>query len=708
MSLDLGSRYHGLVQSLITLLEARNPFNVDHCKLVAHYSQMVGERAKLPTRDLDLLRSAAEIHTLGVLLQMEEKKPHQSLPITRLGFASGREQSIHQREESILQAVLTGTPYEPCIPIIVQRHEWFDGSASIMGLAGNKILPAARALAVADAFVDLATPKSHRDPLSTREVLERIEAQSGTQFDPSYVKALVGALEDEEGRWGAVARARRLETSRCRHWLGLGYFHAKTGETDWALRCFLAAQKLAKHMADADLEMDAIYGQFSVFCSRGELERARDLLQQSRQSAEEREDRPRLRMQQMWGWLEWSDGREDNGYRILQDLSERYEHERDLPGVASVQALQATMLLARRGFSDPEHRRWLERFMALVAKHDLFDVVEQLRPQTIPLLMSAALHAVEPLVARSLLTRMGEPCPTDLTEELIARQVAKGVGRPQAVEPAAPKTGRRSTDVRPLDVKTAIRVHLLGRFRLEFGGKVVVEEDWPTQKAMKLFAYLAYRRGNSASDETVMDMFWPESDIERARNSLRNALHQIRTVLRSLGSEPQPDVEHSRKTRALTLKMEYFLDTEALESAVTQATSLLASHNAEAALRLLQSTIALVRGDFLEGNADEWLLGIRTHLAEVHLRALHLQTRCYLALKDAEAAELSARKSLGYDDLREDLHADLIEALTDQGRRAEALRHYQEASENFRKELGLVPGSLIAVYDRLLREFSGV
>ncbi|MHB2020625.1 MAG: hypothetical protein ACYCW6_27115, partial [Candidatus Xenobia bacterium] len=78
----LSGRYGKLVGTLITLLEARNPYNLDHCKLVSHYGDAVARQAGLDGAAQERLKHAADMHTLGVLLQIEEKKPHQSLPIT--------------------------------------------------------------------------------------------------------------------------------------------------------------------------------------------------------------------------------------------------------------------------------------------------------------------------------------------------------------------------------------------------------------------------------------------------------------------------------------------------------------------------------------------------------------------------------------------------------------------------------------------------
>ena len=741
MSQPLTDRYHSLVQTLVTLVEHRNPYNIDHCKLVAQYSDAIAQRAGLDEGARQRLKTAAELHTLGVLLQIEEKRNRHSLPATMLGMCSGRENSMHKREEEILRNILGDVEgLDECLPVIVQRHEWFDGQGSMLGLSGDRILPEARILAVADAFVDLATPKSHRDPNTVSEVMRRLRRAAGTQFDPATVSTLETIVEEEEGLWGASARSRRFETSRCRHWLDLGYFYRQTGEPEWSLRCYVAAARLARMLPDPALEMNATFGQFTVFCDQRQFDRARETLNHARKLVEGQDGVERRRFLMMWGTLEWLTGKAENGEQILDGLAKQYATDLDVTGLAITTAYQAGMMLWFRGLDDPGHLHWLERFMELVEQHDLFDVLTRFRPQTIPLLLSAHIHEIRPLLARNALTRMGEPCLEELREEMSKFHPNDWAGRlmQHAVVPPGestevallPATSPAAAGATPaMEVAAAapapvpavvteavaaqalapeapsLKVLLLGRCRLEVAGRVFDEDDWPTQKSMKLFGFLAHRRGAVTADEFLMATFWPDSDDTRARNSLRNAVHQIRGVLRDLLQNDSPMLERSRKSRTLALQIPYYLDVQGLEEGVREATRLQQLKKESEALQVLKQVLGLYRGEFLEGASDEWAQGIRTHLSEVYLKALLAMARCHLSLGEAEAAELTSRRALRVDDLREDVHAALIEALTVQGRRGEALRHYQDTIALYQKEIGVVPSSLHEIYDRLLAEF---
>ncbi|MBM3462970.1 MAG: hypothetical protein FJX76_12785 [Armatimonadetes bacterium] len=706
-----GTRYKELVHTIVTLLEGRNPFNLDHCKLVAHYSEALARRAGLDLAGLERLRHAAQLHTLGVLLQLEEKKTHHSLPAT--GWTEGglRDIPSHEREEQILRHILGEVNgLARSIDIIVQRHEWFDGSGSLLGLRGEDILPEARMLSVADAFVDLATPKSHRDPVTLVEVLKRLREGSGSQFDPRYVDHLARYVMEEEERWGASARARRLEVARARHWLALGNFYRQSREAEWALRCYRAAEDRAEAMGHGELILESISGQFLTFCDMGETDRAHQVLTRARARAQDASGWTRQWYLLQWGLLEWQRGNEANGEQIVEGVLAELAEGANPAHYAAALAILSHMALVRRGVHDSTHLRLLGEFVRLLTEHDLFDVLVTYRPQTIPLLLSALVHDFQPTLARNLLTRMGEPCPGNVAKILVPLPPNRWMGALHPDSKTPTYAASADPDVPPVEapvpVSGSTRVLCLGPLVLEAQSKRIGEDDWPTQKAMKLFAYLIHKRGASVSDQALMELLWPMAEEDKARNSLRNAVHQIRGTLKALlGEKVGPNaLTRSRRTGTLALKMEAFVDVEAMEEAVRSATTMVSQARHSAAVAILRDALALYRGDFLESVRDDWAVGPRTRLSEMHLRGLDLLARSQLALGDAEAAEIAARRALSFDDLQEEGHTNLVEALVAQGRRTDALRHYQGAVVHFKKEIGLdAPARLVSAYDRLLK-----
>ncbi len=693
---DLAKRYIDLVQSFITSLELRNPYNVDHCRLVARLCEQMAKKAGLERDSRQRVIRAAEMHTLGVSLQMEEKKPYFHLPITRLGLSSGRDLPSHLREAQILREVMGGVPgLEECIDIIVERNEWYDGSASLFGKSGEEILTEARLLAVADAFIDLATPKKHRAQESSREALQRIFDRSGSQYDPRFVEALQAVMNEEDGSFKESGRTEHFETARCRHYLNLGHLYIAIHETDWALRSYLKAERIAVEMADSGLELGAISGQVMVYCDLGHLEQAREALQRARQRTHSEREKRGYHL--MWGLLEWLSGRQQNGFEILERLISHYRKARNLPGLTASLLLQSYLLLTHRGLDNDEHIETLNEFMTLVSSYDLFDVVERYRSFTLPLFLSAVLKGIEEPTARTNLTKMGEPCQSALLERLaqIPPKLWMQHLRPEPVVPSVseplPEVRKPSTEDRD---KAQLVIQTLGAFCLRARGVDVAEDEWPTQKALRLFAYLAVTR-TSVTDDFLMETFWPDTPESKARNSLRNAIHQARSILKQVDERPPSQLlVRGRKSGTAKLDLDYVVDVEQLDVYLKKATEALETEDAELAINHAKLALDLYQGDFLEGFHDSWVESLRVQYRELQQKALYHLARAYLLADRFEEAEVAARKMLVLDDLREDAHEVVIRALAGDGRSAEAIRHYEEAVDLFEEEIGISPATL--------------
>lgn len=698
---QMTARYLDLVRSLITVLELRNPYNIDHCRLVSRLCEQMARKAGFDKESRQRVITAAELHTLGVSLSMEEKKPYFALPITRLGLSSGRDFPSHERELQILTEVMGGIPgLEECISIILDRNEWFDGSASLFGKRGEEISAEARLLGVADAFIDQCTPKKHRAQVSSREALRRILDRSGSQFDPRMVEVLQEVMaEQDDAAYKESGRTEHFETSRCRHYLNLGHLYIAIHETDWALRSYLKAERIAVEMADSGLELGAISGQVMAFCDRGQLEQAREALQRARQRTHSEREKHGYHL--MWGLVEWLSGRHQNGQEILEGLISHYRKARNLPGLVASLTFQSYLLLTHRGLEDEEHLETLTELMELVARYDMFDVVERYRKFTLPLFLSAVLKGIQDPTARANLTRMGEPCQQALLEQLGRLEPAQWMLHllPEPILPSAqarlPETVRAKHASSGQD--GGILVQTLGRVRLTAGPLQLEEDEWPTQKALRLFAHLAVTRG-AITDGYLMETLWPEAAESKARNSLRNAIHQVRTVLKKLaGPEAGEMLVRGRKSGTAHLDFAYQLDIERLEESLRQAQESLEAGQAESAIAQAKLALDLYQGEFLEGFHDDWVEGLRVQYRELQQRAWGTLARAYLAAQRYEEAEVVARRMLSADDLREDAHEMLIRALSGDGRSADAIRHYEETVNLFEQEIGVSPSSLTAV-----------
>src|SRR5690348_5589340 len=82
-------------------------------------------------------------------------------------------------------------------------------------------------------------------------------------------------------------------------------------------------------------------------------------------------------------------------------------------------------------------------------------------------------------------------------------------------------------------------IRLLGGLAVVGPQRVVTR--FRTQKAASLLAYLAFHAGPAALPsprELLLELFWPEADLDAGRHNLSNALSVLRRVLEPAGVPP--------------------------------------------------------------------------------------------------------------------------------------------------------------------------
>lgn len=240
-----------------------------------------------------------------------------------------------------------------------------------------------------------------------------------------------------------------------------------------------------------------------------------------------------------------------------------------------------------------------------------------------------------------------------------------------------------------------IHVSLLGwpKAHVVQGRKVWMLE-LPGAKPSALLAYLLMAR-RTVSRETLMALFWPNSDTAHAQTSLRNALYQLQKGL------PEGALEVSRYTVSLSSRYTWVVDVHQLEALLEPPVS------SEA----LDAALALYQGDFLEGlhisEAEEfelWRTTLSQRLRVRFLEALNLGIQEAMRYGLWERAEVLLRKAVWLEPWREDFHKALIHALIWQGKYTAAFKQYQDCCAALKAHMGLEPGPELETLAESIRE----
>ena len=117
----------------------------------------------------------------------------------------------------------------------------------------------------------------------------------------------------------------------------------------------------------------------------------------------------------------------------------------------------------------------------------------------------------------------------------------------------------------------AVRIGLLGGFRVSVGSMTIEEGAWRLRKAASLVKLLAMAKGHRLHRERVMDLLWPELGTKAASNNLRQTLHIVRRAFDSHTSSASRYLEIQGDQLLLCPSGQLWVDVEAFGEAAASA-----------------------------------------------------------------------------------------------------------------------------------------
>lgn len=182
---DIVSILDDTVKSFARTLDAKDKYASGHSERVTRYALSIARSMKLGRNDIDRLAQAGLLHDIGKigvserLLNKKEKLEIDEYEETKLHPVIGRD---------ILSTI---DEFQDIAEIVYHHHEWFNGNGYPDGISGDSIPLLSRIIAVADAFDAMTSSRSYRERIGKEKALEELRRNSGTQFDPAIVEALL-------------------------------------------------------------------------------------------------------------------------------------------------------------------------------------------------------------------------------------------------------------------------------------------------------------------------------------------------------------------------------------------------------------------------------------------------------------------------------------------------------------------------------------
>ncbi|MGM1057882.1 BTAD domain-containing putative transcriptional regulator [Saccharothrix sp. Mg75] len=215
-------------------------------------------------------------------------------------------------------------------------------------------------------------------------------------------------------------------------------------------------------------------------------------------------------------------------------------------------------------------------------------------------------------------------------------------------------------------------------------------------KPKTLLALLAIHAGRVVSLDQLVDAMWGEQPPDQSRSAIYTYVSSLR---RALGDV----LSRSGGGYLLAADLDQ-VDLHVFTAEVTEGRKALAEGDLERAAARFAAALGAWRGTPLGGAQGAWAEAERSRLAELRLDALEDRFDADLAIGRGESLVAELTAAVADNPLRERLRSQLMLALHQAGRQADALACYQEGRRALLDELGLEPGpGLRSTHERILR-----
>lgn len=234
------------------------------------------------------------------------------------------------------------------------------------------------------------------------------------------------------------------------------------------------------------------------------------------------------------------------------------------------------------------------------------------------------------------------------------------------------------------------------KFRLLGPFEILSDDGKPfalrSPKVRQVLALLLAQPRAVVPVETLMSELWGEHPPRSALTTLQTYVYHARKAFSHESVAPGRDLLVTSPPGYRMDVHDHEVDSIVFEDLINQVRTKLRNRNYEAASRQLRQALTMCRGRVLANiEVGQVLSAHAAYLEELRLRATELSIETDIRLGRSRELVPTLRALVKEHQLNEWFHGQLISILTVSGRRAEALKAYQDLRRILDDELGLEP-----------------
>ena len=226
-------------------------------------------------------------------------------------------------------------------------------------------------------------------------------------------------------------------------------------------------------------------------------------------------------------------------------------------------------------------------------------------------------------------------------------------------------------------------IKMLGKFQISLDGKKNIQLKGHNAKS--LLAYLFYHRKRPIHREKLMNMFWPDSLPNCARNCLNVTIHHIRKEFQPL-TNGIDIIIYKDECYSINQSHNVEIDIEQFNSFRRKGLAYESTGALEKSIDVYYKAIKLYKGDFIEDLLyEDWCGPERENIKERYLVMLDRLSQYSFRKGNYNSTIELCNIMLKKDNCLEEIHRRLIASYRASGARGKAIKQYKKCAQTLQK-----------------------
>ncbi len=229
-----------------------------------------------------------------------------------------------------------------------------------------------------------------------------------------------------------------------------------------------------------------------------------------------------------------------------------------------------------------------------------------------------------------------------------------------------------------------LRAKMFGHFEAWLDDTQIPNKAWPQRKTQMLLKIFLSQRGQVFTQDQLLDMLYPDQDMDAASKNLRKRMSELRRILepnRKQGAQSQ-FIKRVGDGYVLPKEVPCWIDTETFYTSQSAAADAQSVGDWEGALASYLQAEDLYRSDFLsEDLYEEWTIQPREYWREKYITGLEGLSESYARLGQYTNAIEFSQRALTLDALRESFYRQLMIFYWRQGEKSKVSQIYEACVE---------------------------